>query len=65
MKGKITWQSVYEDFRLRYPNLRKEVTYWRPYDYCTIELYFNDGKKGTYDYLTHKIQFLKEGWIRD
>ena len=65
MKGKITWRSVYEDFRARYPNLRKEVTYWRPYDYLTIELYFNDGKKGTYDYLTHKIQFLKEGWIRD
>lgn len=60
MAKKLLWDDVYKDFRSRYPNLRKSVIHWHPCDYATIELYFEDGTKGRYDYLSRSMRLLRE-----
>ena len=65
MSKKITWDVVYKDFRLRHPNLSKAVTYWCPHDYVTIKLYFEDGRIGTYNYISRKFNFMSERWTND
>lgn len=65
MSKKITWEVIYKDFRQRHPNMKKLVTYWRPYSYATIKLYFNDGMLAIYNYDNKKATFLKERWIKD
>lgn len=62
MAKKITWDDIYKDFRSRHPNLRKMVTYWHPCDYATIMLYFEDGRKGTYNFIEQKARFIAERW---
>ena len=51
MSNKVPWGKIYQDFRQRYPRLRKEVHMWEPYDYLKILIYFKDGSKLVYDYL--------------
>ena len=58
MKRKITWNMIYADFKRRHPNLRKEVTYWRPKAYSTIELWLKDGSRMIYDYDCHEAKFI-------
>lgn len=59
MRKKITWKMVYSDFRLRFPNFKKQAIHWQPYDYMTIVLHLKDGGRCTYCYLDRKITFLK------
>lgn len=65
MNKKITWNMINKDFRAKHPEMRRSVTYWRPYNFATILLYFKDGRLATYDYDKHKLRFLKERWIKD
>lgn len=58
MSKRIAWDIVYKDFKSIYPNLRKRVTYWCPHDYLTITLYFDDGRKGLYNFLEHRLKFV-------
>ena len=55
---KITWKVIYEDFKQRYPNLKKEVTYWKPLEFATIELWLKDGDRMKYDYDMKKAEFI-------
>lgn len=55
---KITWKVIYEDFKQRYPNLKKEVTHWRPLEFATIELWLKDGDRMKYDYDMKKAEFI-------
>ena len=55
---KITWRMIYEDFKRRYPNLKKEVTYWKPLEFATIELWLKDGDRMKYDYDMKKAEFI-------
>lgn len=64
MNKKITWTTIYNDFKRRHPNLRKDVTYWCPLDYLTIELYFKDGSKGKYTYFEHKMVWSTDRWMK-
>lgn len=57
MQKKVTWEMIFKDFKSRHPNLQKEVTYWRPRDYLTIELWMDDGSTMSYDYRTHRAEF--------
>ena len=59
MSKKITWNKIREDFKVNYPKLHKEVSYWRPHDFATIILYFKDGRKGTYNYDERRFRYLK------
>lgn len=65
MNKKLTWNMINHDFRSRHPDLRKGVTYWRPYDFATILLYFKDGRLATYNYDKHSLCFLEEHWVVD
>jgi hypothetical protein len=58
MRKKITWNDVYKDFKIRLPNLSKKVTYWKPRDYLSITVYFEDGSQMVYDYLYKKASFI-------
>lgn len=60
MGKKVTWDDIYKDFRSRHPNLKKTIMYWHPYDYAMIMLYFKDGRKGVYDFLEQRVQFVSE-----
>lgn len=63
MSKKITWNVIYKDFKSRHPSLRKEVVYWRPYDYATILLYMSDGRYATYNYDRRAVRFLSGTWL--
>lgn len=63
--GKLSWNTIYTDFKSRHPRLSKMVTYWCPYNFATIMIYFSDGRKATYNYLEHKAIFTTDRWIRD
>lgn len=57
-RHKITWRMIYEDFKQRYPNLKKEVTYWKPLEFATIELWLKNGNRMKYDYDMKKAEFI-------
>ena len=59
MSRKITWKNIYDDFQLRFPNFKKQVTYWQPYGYLTIKLYLKGEKACLYDYFNRKITFVE------
>lgn len=50
MQEKITWDKIFDDFKLRHPNLSKTVLHWHPHSYATILVYLSDGMKLTYNY---------------
>lgn len=57
MSKKITWDDVYKDFKIVYPNFSKEAIHWHPHSYSTIKIYFTDGRKMLYDYDVHTGRF--------
>lgn len=64
MSKKITWDAIHKDFKRHFPNLRKEVEYWCPYDYLTIKIYLKDGRVFSYNYFNKEVQFFSEHWIK-
>lgn len=60
MDRKITWRMIHADFKSRFPNFRKHVIHWHPYDVLTIKLYLDDGKKCIYNYDEHRVTFIKD-----
>ena len=50
--SKITWKKVFEDFKERWPSLRRKVIHWQPYNYATIIIYFAEGERSLYNYDT-------------
>lgn len=59
---KITWIKILEDFKERYPRLAKEVCYWRPRDYATIQVNLKDGMMLEYNYDDHRAIILCTRW---
>ena len=60
MANKLAWRDIYKDFRSRYPNLRKNVIGYQPYDYLMIRLLLNDKTTMTYSYLSKECCFISE-----
>lgn len=56
MEKKLTWDDVYRDFCIHFPNLKKEVLYWKPYDYATILVYVRELRWRTYNYDTKECR---------
>lgn len=54
---KVTFTDIYKDFKARLPNLSKEVVYWKPSGYLSIQVVFKDGSQMVYDYLYKKASF--------
>lgn len=59
---KITWNKVFEDFKVNYPKLRTKAVWWGPCDFMTITIYMADGRKGVYDGLKHRFKYTNEMW---
>ena len=57
LSKKITWEKIYKDLKQHRAAFAKKVIYWRPYDYATILLYLDDGKKAIYNYDYKGIKF--------
>ena len=66
MARKLTWDGVYQDFRQRYPNLRKHVITYRPYDVMMIIIWFDDEISMVYDYRTKTCKVVPYNieWLR-
>ena len=47
--NKISWESLYENFKSIYPRLSRSSVYFRPNGYMRIAVYFEDGMKMVYD----------------
>ena len=47
--SKISWESLYENFKSIYPRLSRSSVYFRPFGYMSIVVYFEDGMKMVYD----------------
>ena len=58
MDKKVTWDTVFKDFKRRHPNLAKMVTRYRPYKFLTILIYFCDGSKMAYDFSVSSGRFV-------
>ena len=56
---KITWDVIYRDFRRHFPNLKKMVIDWRPYDYAMIVVTLKDKRHLTYDYDMKTVKFIE------
>ena len=65
LNEKLTWKKIYADFKSRHPNLRKKVMYWCPHGYEMIQIYLDDGSKGTYNYYTKEFKFIRDRWIKN
>lgn len=59
MSNKVTWKDVYELFNLTYPRLSKTAVHWHPDSFGTILIYFEDGRKATFNYDEPRLKFLK------
>lgn len=62
---KVTWEFIYEDFKMRHPIMKEQVIYWRPYSYAAILLYLDDGRQAIYDYDKHMFKFINSRWIQE
>ena len=47
--SKISWESLYENFKSIYPRLSRSSVYFRPFGYMSIVVYFEDGMRMVYD----------------
>lgn len=57
-KRKVTWSDIFDDFKIRHPNLKSKAIHYQPHDYLTIVIWFSDGMKMEYDYFTHTGKFV-------
>lgn len=62
MSKKVPWRAVFDDFKKNHPRLRTKAVWWCPQGFMTILIYFDDGKKGTYDGLKHEFKYTGETW---
>lgn len=62
---KYSWRKLFEDFRRTYPEVRKDIYFWEPWEFSTIRLWFKDGRLATYNDYDREIKFLDGSWIRD
>lgn len=60
MASKVTWDTIYRDFKSKYPRLSKEAIYFKPHDYLTIKIWFKVKPEiMTYDYMTKQCIIVK------
>lgn len=60
MNDKVTWKDIYKEFRDGHPNLKKRVTHWQPFDYATIIMRLDDGRKMIYNCSIKRCYFINE-----
>ena len=56
---KVRWEDIYKDFKNRHPRLAKSATYWLPYAYATVIIFFKGGSRGIYNYDEQKMVWLE------
>lgn len=54
---KLTFKDIYQDFKIKFPNLSKGVRHWMPNGYMSIKVFFWDGSEMVYDYLHKRVKF--------
>lgn len=59
---KVTWEDLYKLFKTKFPRISKNAVFFRPYDYMTIKIWFDDGRLATYDGYLNSLHFLGETW---
>lgn len=62
LRSKYSFRKLFEDFKNTYPSVREDVVYWRPHSFSTIELWFANGDKATYNDYDRKLHFLEDKW---
>ena len=61
---KVTWDRIYEDFALHFPNLHKKTISWRPFGFATIEVHTQGDVNVSYNYDTKQASLLPEKKIK-
>lgn len=56
MNKDVTWKDIYRDFVEKHPRYARKIVDYRPYDVCTIVLYFSDGTSTIYEYNTGQLK---------
>ena len=62
MNKKITWQRILADFKDRHPTLAKQICYWRPITYATIQINLTNGMMLSYNYDDKRSVILCDRW---
>jgi hypothetical protein len=58
--SKLTWETIYKDFKRIYPDFSKEAYYYEPYDYAEIKVWIKGGKRFVYNYDKKTGRFVKD-----
>lgn len=59
MEKKVTWNTVYRDFKKHFPRMSKEVLNYDPCDYMTIKIYLKQGRALTYNMKTGEAKPIR------
>lgn len=62
MRDVVSWDDLYKTFKTKFPNISKGAIYFRPFDFMTIEIWFNDGGLATYNGCTNSLKRLEKTW---
>lgn len=54
----ITWNDIYNDFKISYPTLSKHVVSYEPYCYATIKVFIPNVGAMIYNYDSKKATFV-------
>ncbi len=54
--SKISWESLYKNFKSIYPRLSRSSVSFRPAGYMSISVYFEDGTRMIYDDLKKRAR---------
>lgn len=57
-RRKVTWRDVFDHFKAVYPTLAKSAKDFRPHDYMSIVVYFEDGSKMMYDDVRKRAKLI-------
>lgn len=64
MSNKITWQTIFDDFKHRYPSLGRQAYHYRPSGYLRIHIWFENSRTMEYDYFAKKAKFVNIPFTR-
>lgn len=56
--AKLSWDNVYEHFKVIYPKLGKMSVHFCPSGYMSIMVYLSDGTKMVYDDLKKQAKMI-------
>lgn len=56
---KITWEMLFFDFKKVFPKLSEHASFWKPFGWMKIEVFFDEGERFIYDGFNKTGRFIR------